>query len=70
MSTLLDLTERNANHIIPSYCHRSVSCRRIVDRYGPLGSCKPQIKKKNVYTIHSNCYYNSQPFVPPAITQS
>jgi hypothetical protein len=24
-STLLDLTERNANHIIPTYCHLPVS---------------------------------------------
>ena len=36
-STLLDLTERNANHIVP------VSCRSLVDRCGSLGSCKPQI---------------------------
>ena len=42
-STLLDLTERNANHIIPSCCHLSVSCWSIVDRCGSLGSCKPQI---------------------------
>ena len=43
MSTLLDLTEPNANHIIPSCCHLPVSCRSLVDRCGPLGSCKPQI---------------------------
>ena len=40
---LVDLTERNANHIIPSYCHLPVSCRSLVDRCGCLGSCKPQI---------------------------
>ena len=27
--TLLDLTERNANHIIPLYCHLPVSCRSL-----------------------------------------
>ena len=42
-STLLDLMERNVNHIIPSYCHLPVSCRSLVDRCGSLGSCKPQI---------------------------
>ena len=44
-STLLDLTERNANHIVPSYCHLPVSCRSQVDRCGSLGSCKPQREK-------------------------
>ena len=44
MSTLLDLTERNANHIIPSYCSLQLSCRSLVDRRGSLRSCKPQIK--------------------------
>ena len=29
----MDLTERNANHNIPSYCHLPVSCRSLVDRY-------------------------------------
>ena len=41
--TLLDLAERNANHIIPSCCHLPVSYRSLVDRCGSLGSCKPQI---------------------------
>ena len=45
MSTLLDLTERNANHI-PSYCHLPVICRSLVDRCGSFGSCKPQISFK------------------------
>ena len=42
-STLLDLTERNANLIIPSCCHLPISCRSLVDRCGSRGSCKPQI---------------------------
>ena len=42
-STLLDLTERNANHIIPLCCHLPVSFRSLVDRCGSLGSCKLQI---------------------------
>ena len=42
-STLIDLMERNANHIIPSYCYLPVSCRSLVDRCGSSGSCKPQI---------------------------
>ena len=42
-STLIDLTERSANHIIPSYCYLPVSCRSLVDRCGSPGSCKPQI---------------------------
>ena len=42
-STLLDLTERNANHIIPSCCHVPVSCRSLVHRCGSPGSYKPQI---------------------------
>ena len=42
-STLIDLTEHNANHIIPSYCYLPVSCRSLVDRCGSPGSCKPQI---------------------------
>ena len=41
--TLIDLTERNANHIIPSYCHLPVICTSLVDRYGYLGSCKLQM---------------------------
>ena len=40
--TLLDLRERNVNHIIPSYCHLPVSYRSLRDRCGSLGSCKPQ----------------------------
>ena len=32
-----------AIHIIPSYCHLSVSCRSLVDWCGSFGSCKPQI---------------------------
>ena len=40
---LLDLTDRNANHINLSCCHLPVSCRSLVDRCGFLGSCKPQI---------------------------
>ena len=35
---ILDLTERNANHIILSYCHLPVSCRSLVDRCGSLGA--------------------------------
>ena len=38
LSTLLDLTERNANHIIPSCCILPVSCRSLIDRCGSLGS--------------------------------
>ena len=41
--TLLDLTEHNANHIIPSYCHLPVSCRSLFDRCGSIGSCNSQI---------------------------
>ena len=33
----------NANHIIPSYCYLPVSCRSLVDWFGSLVSCKPQI---------------------------
>ena len=40
-ATLIDLTERNANHIIPSYSHLQVSCRSLVDRYGSSRSSKP-----------------------------
>ena len=40
--TLLDLTERDDNNIIPSYCHLPVSCWSLVDRCGSLGSCKPR----------------------------
>ena len=39
-STLIDLMERNANYIIPSYCYLPVSCRSLVDRCGSLGSWK------------------------------
>ena len=42
-STLLNLTERNANHIIPSYCHLPVSCISLVNRCGSIGSYKSQI---------------------------
>ena len=34
--------ERNDNHIIPSYCYLPVGCRSLGDRYGSLGSYKPQ----------------------------
>ena len=50
------MTERNSNHIIPSYCHLPVSCRRLVDRYGSLGSCKPQICFLiTFYSRYSSC---------------
>ena len=45
------MTESNANNIIPSYCHLSVSCRSIVDRCGSLGSCKPHIIIINFFTV-------------------
>ena len=35
--------ERNANHIIPRYCHLPDSCRNLVDRYGAIRSCESQI---------------------------
>ena len=54
-SKLIDLTERNGNHIIPLYCHRPVSCRSLVDRCGSLGSCKPQI-----YFLKFNNYYSAK----------
>ena len=41
--TFLDLTERNANHIIPSYCNLPVSSRSLVDLFVFLGSFIPQI---------------------------
>ena len=50
ISTLLDLTERSANHITPSYCHLPVSCRSPVGRCGFFGSCKPQIEF-NIYKL-------------------
>ena len=40
---LIDLTECNAIHIIPSYCNLPVSCRSLVDWCGSLRSCKPHI---------------------------
>ena len=43
ISCCYDLSERNANDIIPSYCHLPASCRSLVDRWGSLGSCKSQI---------------------------
>ena len=42
-STLIDLTERNINKIIPLYCHLPVSWRSLVDWCVSLGSFKPQI---------------------------
>ena len=41
-STLLDLTENNANHSIPSHCNLPASCKSRVDRYGSLESCRQQ----------------------------
>jgi hypothetical protein len=38
---ILDVTERNADRIIPSYCHLPVSRISLVDRCDSLGSCKP-----------------------------
>ena len=35
---ILDLTERNANHIIPSCCHLPVSCRVLLTGVAPLGA--------------------------------
>ena len=43
LEVLIDVTERNTNHIIPSYCYLPVSCRNLVHRCGSLGSCKSQI---------------------------
>ena len=37
------MTERNANHIIPSCSHFSVRYRSLVDQCGSRGSCNPQI---------------------------
>ena len=37
---ILDLSERNANRIIPLCCYLPVSCRSLVDRCDSLGSCK------------------------------
>ena len=45
--------ERNANHIIPSYCYLQVSCRSLVDRCSSVGSCKPQI----YYYYFYYCYF-------------
>ena len=42
-STLLELTERNANHIFPSFCHLPVSCRSLVDQCDSCGRCKAQM---------------------------
>ena len=59
------MTERNANHIIPSCCHLPASCRCLLDRCGSLGSCKPQIyldflklltDDSNIYNVSSNWY--------------
>ena len=41
--TLTDLIKRNPNLTVLSYCLSKVSCRDLVNRYGTLGSCKPQI---------------------------
>jgi hypothetical protein len=35
-SKLLDLTEHNDSHSIPSYCHLLGSCRSLVDHVAPL----------------------------------
>ena len=56
---ILDLTEHNANHIIPSYWHVPVSCRSLVDRCGSLGSCNSQIKK-----YYYCCLGGSSPLQP------
>ena len=40
-SILIDLTKRNANHIIPSYFHPPVGYRGLVQRCGFTGACKP-----------------------------
>ena len=53
-STLIDFTELNANHIIPSYRYLPVICRNLVDRYGSLGGCKPQIKIYNCIFFLAN----------------
>ena len=55
MSTLIVLTERNANHIIASNCYLPVSYRSLVNRCGSLGICKPQIFK-NISNNASNLY--------------
>ena len=42
-STLTDLTDHNANHIISLYSRPPVGCRSLVDQDGSLGSLKPYI---------------------------
>ena len=42
--TLIELMERNAKDIIPSYCQVTVSRRSPVHRCGSFGSCKPEIQ--------------------------
>ena len=55
MSTLIDLTERNANRIFSSYCHLPISCRSPVDQAGTCidrGTCylhEPRLIWKNYY---------------------
>ena len=39
----------STNHIIPSYCHLPVDCRRLGDRYGSHGSCKLNLILSNLY---------------------
>ena len=50
-STIMDLTERNAKHMIPSYCHLPVSWRSLVDRCGSFVSCKPPCLYKGYWTL-------------------
>ena len=38
-----DLSDRNTNPIIQSYCYQPANCRNPVDRCASLGSCTPQI---------------------------
>ena len=49
--TLLDLTERNANRIIPSYCHLLVSWISLVDRVIPLGAVSHRFNFCNDITL-------------------
>ena len=61
----MDLTERNANHIIPLYCYLLVSCRGLVDRCGSPGSCKPQIKFNFlIINNNNNNYYYYYYYAP------
>ena len=56
--TICYLTERNANHIIPSYCHLPVSCRSLVDRCSSLGSSKPQIYFFKKHLLNEMIWHN------------